>query len=165
MKNKNFSNLFVNRKKCVIYIRVSSERQVQGFSLDGQKRELIEYAKAKGLEVAEIYVEEGKSGKSIEGRDEFQRMMSDVTKQDSEVGYILVYKLSRFGRNTRDILNVSAKYSCGFPDPQVSPIIVVDRYLDYFTTIMEDRLWQVLAKPVFRWWNRSGLSMNAARAA
>lgn len=105
MKNKNFSNLFANRKKCVIYIRVSSERQVQGFSLDGQKRELIEYAKAKGLEVAEIYVEEGKSGKSIEGRDEFQRMMSDVTKQDSEVGYILVYKLSRFGRNTRDILN------------------------------------------------------------
>lgn len=105
MKNKNFSNLFANRKKCVIYIRVSSERQVQGFSLDGQKRELIECAKAKGLEVAEIYVEEGKSGKSIEGRDEFQRMMSDVTKQDSEVGYILVYKLSRFGRNTRDILN------------------------------------------------------------
>ena len=61
--------------------------------------------------------------------------------------------------------NVSAKYSCGFPDPQVLPIIVVDRYLDYFTTIMEDRLWQVLAKPVFRWRNRSGLSMNADRAA
>ena len=60
---------------------------------------------------------------------------------------------------------VSAKYSCGFPDPQVLPIIVVDRYLDYFTTIMEDRLWQVLAKPVFRWRNRSGLSMNADRAA
>src|SRR5699024_6092707 len=36
--------------------------------------------------------------------------------------------------------SVSAKYSCGFPDPQVLPIIVVDRYLDYFTTIMEDRL-------------------------
>ena len=62
-------------------------------------------------------------------------------------------------------LNVSAKYSCGFPDPQVLPIIVVDRYLDYFTTIMEDRLWQVLANPVFRWRNRSGLSMNAAKAA
>ena len=46
---------------------------------------------------------------------------------------------------------VSAKYSCGFPDPQVLPIIVVERYLDYFTTIMEDRSWQVLAKPVFRW--------------
>lgn len=41
----------------------------------------------KGLEVADIHVEEGKSGKSIEGRDKFQRMMSDVTKQDSEDGY------------------------------------------------------------------------------
>ena len=50
----------------------------------------------------------------------------------------------------RSSMIVSAKYSCGFPDPQVLPIIVVDRYLDYFTTIMEDRLWLVLAKPVFR---------------
>ena len=64
-----------------------------------------------------------------------------------------------------NICIVSAKYSCGFPDFQFSPIIVAVRYLDYFTTIMEDRLWQVLAKPVFRWRNRSGLSMNAARAA
>ena len=38
-------NLFEKRTKCVIYIRVSSERQVEGFSLDGQKRELVEYAK------------------------------------------------------------------------------------------------------------------------
>ena len=67
--------------------------------------------------------------------------------------------------NCINVIKVSAKYSCGFPDPQVLPIIVVDRYLDYFTTIMEDRLWQVLAKPVFRWRNRSGLSMNADRAA
>ena len=41
-------------------------------------------------------------------------------------------------------------------------IFVVERYLDYFTTIMEDRLWQVLAKPGFRWRNRSDLSMSAA---
>lgn len=60
---------------------------------------------------------------------------------------------------------VSDKYSCGFPNPLVSSIIVGERYLDYFTTIMEDRLWQLLAKPVSRWRNRSGLSMNAARAA
>ena len=31
-------------KKCVIYIRVSSERQVQGYSLEGQKRFLKEWA-------------------------------------------------------------------------------------------------------------------------
>lgn len=60
---------------------------------------------------------------------------------------------------------VNAKYSYGFPNPQDSSIIVAVRYLDYFTTIMEDRLWQRLAKPVSRWRNRSGLLMNAARAA
>lgn len=43
---------------------------------------------------------------------------------------------------------VSAKYSSGFPDSQVLPISVVDRYLDYFSTIFGDRFWQVLAKPV-----------------
>ena len=48
-------NLFEKRTKCVIYIRVSSERQVEGFSLDGQKRELVEYAKAKGYEVEAVY--------------------------------------------------------------------------------------------------------------
>lgn len=31
-------------KSCVIYIRVSSERQVKGYSLDGQKHYLAECA-------------------------------------------------------------------------------------------------------------------------
>ena len=60
---------------------------------------------------------------------------------------------------------VSAKYSCGFSNLLDSSIIVDERYLDYFTTIMEDRLWQLLAKPLFQWLNRSGLSMNVAKAA
>ena len=45
---------------------------------------------------------------------------------------------------------VSAKYSCGFSNLLDSSIIVDERYLDYFTTIMEDRLWQLLAKPAFQ---------------
>lgn len=105
MAYQTVENLFSRRTKCVIYIRVRSERQVEGFSIDGQKRELTEYAKSKGYEVAEIYVEPGRSGKNIEGREQFQKMMYDVTRADSEVGYVLVFKLSRFGRNTRDILN------------------------------------------------------------
>jgi len=44
-------------KRCCIYIRVSSERQVEGFSLDGQKRYLSEWAAFEGMEVAAIYVD------------------------------------------------------------------------------------------------------------
>ena len=79
--------------------------------------------------------------------------------QDSETQYdefLHKYEIIFNYPEENDASNVSAKYSCGFPDPQVFPIIVAVRYLDYFTTIMEDRLWQVLAKPVCRWRNRSG---------
>jgi len=55
-------------KSCVIYIRVSSERQVKGYSLDGQKHYLAECAERRGMTVLDTYVEEGKSGKSVEGR-------------------------------------------------------------------------------------------------
>lgn len=92
-------------KKCVIYIRVSSERQVQGYSLDGQKRYLQQWAEFEGMEVLEIYVESGKSGKSISGRDVFQKMLSDISTAVIYIDYIIVFKLSRFGRNAKDILN------------------------------------------------------------
>ena len=57
-----------NTKEGVIYIRVSSERQVEGYSLDGQKHYLAECAERRGMTVLDTYVEEGKSGKSIEGQ-------------------------------------------------------------------------------------------------
>ena len=44
-------------KSCVIYIRVSSERQVKGYSLDGQKHYLAECAERRGMTVLDIYVD------------------------------------------------------------------------------------------------------------
>lgn len=92
-------------KSCVIYIRVSSERQVKGYSLDGQKHYLAECAERRGMTVLDTYVEEDKSGKSIEGRTEFQRMLDDIQSGKVHTDYVLVFKLSRFGRNARDVLN------------------------------------------------------------
>ena len=92
-------------KSCVIYIRVSSERQVKGYSLDGQKHYLAECAERRGMTVLDTYVEEGKSGKSIERRTEFQRMLDDIQSRKVHTDYVLVFKLSRVGRNARDVLN------------------------------------------------------------
>ncbi len=36
-------------KKCVIYVRVSTEMQVDGFSLDGQRSTLKRFADREGL--------------------------------------------------------------------------------------------------------------------
>ena len=91
-------------KKCVLYPRVSTEMQVDGYSLEGQKNGLKRFADREEMEIVGIYEDAGKSGKSIEGRPAFKKMLSDI-KNGLEIDYILVYKLSRFGRNAADILN------------------------------------------------------------
>ena len=91
-------------KKCVLYPRVSTEMQVDGFSLDGQKNSLKRFADREEMEIVDIYEDAGKSGKSIEGRPAFKQMLCDI-ENGLDIDYILVYKLSRFGRNAADILN------------------------------------------------------------
>ena len=91
-------------KKCVLYLRVSTEMQVDGFSLDGQRNRLERFANLEEMPIIDVYQDAGKSGKSIDGRPEFKRLLSDI-KGGLEIDYILVYKLSRFGRNASDILN------------------------------------------------------------
>ncbi len=91
-------------KKCVLYPRVSTEMQVDGFSLDGQINSLKRFADREEMVVLDIYEDAGKSGKSIEGRPAFKQMLFDI-ENGLQIEYILVYKLSRFGRNAADILN------------------------------------------------------------
>lgn len=64
--------------KCVLYPRVSTEMQVDGFSLDGQRSSLKRFADREEMTVVDIYEDAGKSGKSIEGRPAFKKMLSDV---------------------------------------------------------------------------------------
>ncbi len=91
-------------KKCFLYSRVSTEMQVEGYSLEAQKNCLKKFAEREEMQIVDYYEDAGKSGKSIEGRPAFKKMLSDIESGQS-VDYILVYKLSRFGRNAADILN------------------------------------------------------------
>lgn len=88
-----------------IYTRVSTAMQIDGYSLEAQKARMKAYADFNGFEIAGEYEDAGKSGKSIEGRTEFQRMMEDIKCGKDNVAYVLVFKLSRFGRNAADVLS------------------------------------------------------------
>ena len=79
--------------------------QVDGYSLDAQKEKLKRYAEFQNMEIVNEYSDEGKSGKSVEGRPEFQRMLDNIENGTDEVQFVLVFKLSRFGRNAADVLN------------------------------------------------------------
>ncbi len=95
----------MRKKNCYIYTRVSTSMQVDGFSLDAQKEKLRRYAEFQEFTIAAEYSDEGKSGKNIEGRPEFQCMLSDIASGKDNVEYVLVFKLSRFGRNAADVLS------------------------------------------------------------
>jgi len=92
------------RKKVYIYTRVSTAMQIDGYSLEAQRTRMKAFADFNGYEIAGEYEDAGKSGKSIEGRNEFNRMMEDIKTGKDEVSYVLVFKLSRFGRNAADVL-------------------------------------------------------------
>ncbi|MDD6146449.1 MAG: recombinase family protein [Oscillospiraceae bacterium] len=86
------------------YIRVSTVMQVDGYSLEAQKNEIMKWANYKGINIVGEYSDEGISGKNIKNRKGFQQMLTDIRSKKDDVKYVIVYKLSRFGRNASDIL-------------------------------------------------------------
>ncbi len=93
------------KQKCYIYTRVSTAVQVDGYSLDAQRDKLTKYAEYQDMEVIKEFSDAGHSGKNINGRPEFSQMLDDIANGEDGVDFVLVFKLSRFGRNAADVLN------------------------------------------------------------
>ena len=95
----------MEQRGAYIYTRVSTAMQIEGFSLDAQRERILEAAKYMHLRICGEYSDAGFSGKNITGRVRFQQMMEDIAAKKDNVKYVLVFKLSRFGRNAADVLN------------------------------------------------------------
>ena len=85
----------------VIYARYSAGPGQTDQSIEGQIADCTAYAEAEGIDIVEIYADRHISGKSVEGRDEFQRMMFDAERGHFDC--VIVWKIDRFGRNRQDI--------------------------------------------------------------
>ena len=90
--------------KVYLYTRVSTAMQIDGYSLEAQKTKMKAFCDYNEYEIAGEYEDAGRYGKSIEGRIAFNQMMDDIKSGKDEVSYVLVFKLSRFGRNAADVL-------------------------------------------------------------
>ena len=87
-----------NRKKAIIYTRVSTKEQADNnTSLATQKKFCEDYARNNGYEVAEYFGGTYESAKTDE-RKEFQRMIK-YARQNSTIGFILIYSYDRFSRS------------------------------------------------------------------
>lgn len=87
--------------KVALYIRVSTEEQFdEGYSMAAQQDRLTSFCHSQSWEVAEIYVEEGRSAKNMD-RPELQRLLSDAKK--GQFDCVLVYRLDRLTRSVLDL--------------------------------------------------------------
>jgi site-specific DNA recombinase len=90
--------------RAVIYSRVSHTDQVEnGSSLDTQHNQILSFCEYKNMEIVEHFTDAGISGRKYENRPNFVRMMQRVER--GGINAVVVYSLSRFGRNIRDTLN------------------------------------------------------------
>lgn len=110
------------RKKCVIYVRVSTEEQTKGYSLNGQERIDRDYAESLGYEVAKVFREEGISAKDL-NRPQLQNMMNWVRENAADIDAIIFWKWERISRGTEYDYAVLGKF---FDECKVSPLSVTE---------------------------------------
>lgn len=87
--------------RAVAYVRVSSEAQVDNWSIPAQAREFDQYCRAKGWVPAGVYAEEGVSAPSdsIERRPVLRRRLHDSAAGLFDA--VVVHSLDRWSRNLR----------------------------------------------------------------
>ena len=89
--------------RAAIYPRVSTQEQVNGYSINEQTERLSSYCAAMGWSVVGTYTDAGYSGGSL-NRPGLQRMITDI--EHGKIDKVVVYKLDRLSRSQKDALHL-----------------------------------------------------------
>lgn len=93
----------IQKKKVAAYCRVSTDSEEQKESYTNQVNHYTKYIQNNlEWEMADIYADEGITGTSTKNRTHFNRMIQDA--RNGKLDLILVKSISRFARNTLDLL-------------------------------------------------------------
>jgi len=109
--------------KAGLYTRLSVDDGItdkESNSITSQKQMLMQYAQYHGIEVAEIYVDDGWSGTNFE-RPDFKRMIEDI--ESGKINTVITKDLSRLGR---DYLQTGYYTEVYFPSKKVRYIAISD---------------------------------------
>lgn len=106
-------SIFDTELAVAYYARVSTDKDEQINSLGNQKRYFEDYIAANPhWTFAGGYVDEGISGTSVEGREQFLKMIEDAKRGRFDL--IVTKEISRFARNTLDSLRYTRELlRCG----------------------------------------------------
>ncbi|QDT76024.1 recombinase family protein [Lacipirellula limnantheis] len=98
--------------RAVGYCRTSGEAQRDNTSIPNQKQSIERFAGYQNWKFLKHYVDECKSGSKIAGRTDFQKMMRDAATGKFDI--LVVYDITRFGRDGFDILDSARTLSRDF---------------------------------------------------
>ena len=90
-------------KKVIIYARVLTKEQ----NVDMQLTDLVQYAKARKLNVVREYIDYASGAKS--DRENYKKLFDDVRKRKTDV--VLVWRFDRFARSTKGLINALEEFS------------------------------------------------------
>ena len=90
-------------KPVACYVRVSTENQLENYSIDEQIVRLKAFCTARGWTIFNIYTDGGYSGGNT-NRPALQKLLEDI--QSGVIGAVVVYKLDRLSRSQKDTLTL-----------------------------------------------------------
>lgn len=91
-----------NMKTAVIYCRVSTDEQVDGYSLTSQEEICRAFAERNGYEVGDVFIEKGESAKTAD-RTQLQLMLKHIIRLGKKVNALIIYKVDRLVRDSDDL--------------------------------------------------------------
>ena len=90
-------------QKAAIYVRDPLTTTASMISKDNQETACREYCQARGLTVSATFRDTAAT------RNEFTRMISDATRDDSTLDFIVVWKLNRFSMSLEETIELRDK--------------------------------------------------------
>lgn len=93
-------------KRAVMYLRVSTEEQVDNYSLETQEKICVQEAQRRGIEILQVFKEEGRSAKTIAGRPVLVEMLDFCRENKKDIDALIVYRLDRLSRQLQDYLAI-----------------------------------------------------------
>ena len=90
----------IKMKKCVAYLRVSTEKQAEeGNGLESQRRDVEIYCQKNEMIISDWYIDDGYTGANMD-RPELQRLINDCVRK--RIKCIVAFKLDRLSRSMVD---------------------------------------------------------------
>ncbi len=98
-----------SHNRVALYARVSSNEQVQGYSIQAQLRACHDWAQKHGYKIVKEYLDEGYSAsRNLEKREAFKEMLADAASKNPLFDIIIVHKLDRFSRDSLESVTARA---------------------------------------------------------